>query len=1112
MRTLMRRLAGLVAVVAIAGILAGVPWLLVTIGANPVPDELPGWAQIRTVLSTPDDGTAVLWVLQVAAWAGWAFLAISLLVEIAYQIRDIPAPQLPGLALPQGAARGLVTLAAGLFVALPGMANAEAVEPVVMTHQAVAVMHAQPTDTAGTTQTAAPAPATATHTVKPGETLWSIAEQHLGDGARYPEIVDLNGELLAESGSGWLRQGWALHVPAPPPPPAAQDTTHTDDQPGQGEVDHQVRAGDTLWDLAEEHLGDGARYPEIYQASQDTVQPGGAHLSDPDMIGVGWTLTIPDQPASTNETSAVEPNPDREAQPAPAGGADAPVRVQSEVADPGAAPQIAQDALSTGQDTGTAAEQPTDQPEQPTDQPEPAPSAVAGTTTVDTTVADTTVVVDPEDEVFPVRTTMGVGSLLAAGVIGLLSVRRRSQHWHRRPGRAIPMPAGATAATEQQLRATADPMSVQAVDAALRALARQCATTGSDLPVVRAGRLTASEFELYLAERATPPAPWTSSMQDAVWTLTAADVDQIDRHGLDDVPAPYPALVTVGHDTEDGHVFLDLEHLGTLGVTGNTAAAAEVLAAIAIELATSCWADHLQITVVGAYPDLEDALGTGRIRYLPAVGRLLEELQTRADQDRQVLTEQGAGHLQRARVTGQAPDAWAPEVVLLAGQVTAYQRQQLQDLIEQTPRVAVAAVTTAATIGQWALRLSAEDPDQAVLDPVGLQLRPQRIDAATYDQILDMITQADPDSPALTEDTETEETTGADVDLVPVAHLTQPAPTVVEEEHDLDPAAAQPETDTAPEEPAMEAPPAATPELESNTGPDPEPSEEGQDTEDDDATAAAAEQAPGPAAVVVEPLPRPAPLVKVLGGVEIDHATDKVEKTKRARLLEYAAYLALNPGATATQIDEAIWPGKRSESNLNTRNTATSKLRSWLGKDADGQDYLPRHQHGSTGYALAEAVTTDWHQWRALLPAGPLQATTEALAEALELVRGRPFEGVSARRYAWSERACQQMITEITDACYELGRRRLMSGKWRGAEQAVVIGLWIEPAYERLWRLRIMAAHASGNHTAQDEAIDRMLVIAEQLGGDLEDETTALLVGLKDPASSLDELIVGAAL
>ena len=77
----------------------------------------------------------------------------------------------------------------------------------------------------------------------------------------------------------------------------------------------------------------------------------------------------------------------------------------------------------------------------------------------------------------------------------------------------------------------------------------------------------------------------------------------------------------MGHDEDGGHVMLDLEYLGALGINGDDTATREVLAAIAIELATSRWADDLQVTVVGAYPELEDTFQTGRIRYLPAAGR-----------------------------------------------------------------------------------------------------------------------------------------------------------------------------------------------------------------------------------------------------------------------------------------------------------------------------------------------------------------------------------------------------------------------------------------------------------------------------------------------------------
>ena len=134
----------------------------------------------------------------------------------------------------------------------------------------------------------------------------------------------------------------------------------------------------------------------------------------------------------------------------------------------------------------------------------------------------------------------------------------------------------------------------------------------------------------------------------------------------------------------------------------------------------------------------------------------------------------------------------------------------------------------------------------------------------------------------------------------------------------------------------------------------------------------------------------------------------------------------------------------------------------------------------------------------------PSAASTERLEQALELVRGRPFEGAHPRRYAWAEPIRQRMISEIVDASYELARRRLMQGRWRAAEQAVVVGLAIEPALERLWRLRILAAHESRNTAATKEAIARLLAITDELGGDLETETENLLAAVQDPNRELD--------
>ena len=47
-----------------------------------------------------------------------------------------------------------------------------------------------------------------THTVKHGDTLWKIAEQYLGKGGRYTEIVKLNGLK-----SNVLKTGQVLVLP-----------------------------------------------------------------------------------------------------------------------------------------------------------------------------------------------------------------------------------------------------------------------------------------------------------------------------------------------------------------------------------------------------------------------------------------------------------------------------------------------------------------------------------------------------------------------------------------------------------------------------------------------------------------------------------------------------------------------------------------------------------------------------------------------------------------------------------------------------------------------------------------------------------------------------------
>ena len=75
--------------------------------------------ELRTLLTSPDDGTLAMVVIATVAWIAWAFVAVSMVLEVASRVRGLPAPRLPGLGAPQRAMGQLVTVAALLFITAP---------------------------------------------------------------------------------------------------------------------------------------------------------------------------------------------------------------------------------------------------------------------------------------------------------------------------------------------------------------------------------------------------------------------------------------------------------------------------------------------------------------------------------------------------------------------------------------------------------------------------------------------------------------------------------------------------------------------------------------------------------------------------------------------------------------------------------------------------------------------------------------------------------------------------------------------------------------------------------------------------------------------------------
>ena len=1057
-RPLTDRLRGLAALLVMLALLIGIPVALHALRGNPLPDTGTDLPALLDRLTAPDtDGSLFLGALTWLGWLAWASFAVSVLLETIAQVRGLPTPHLPALGPQQRAASALVAAAALLFT-VPLLHPAPALGAAQAPPAAAAAAWTITPATATPPNPALPAPSAGaaaheqtrsapqdteparTYTVQPGDTLWQLATDLLGDGARYSEIARLNYGVAQPDGRAltsahWLTPGWRLSLP--------DDAAPAADTSGPASRTVVVQPGDTLWQIAADHLGDGGRYPDIAAASTQ-VQDDGDRLVDPDLIRPGWELTLPDStaaaPAVPDTTTAVEPP--AAASPAPAPAAAAPHTVPAQPDRPASAA------------AGQPAEAPASRP--PAQGQDTAP--------------------DADNDQVNVRTAGGVGALMAAGLLALLGLKRTRQQRRRRPGQRIAMPPPQLQATELELRMVEDPTGLARVDQSLRSLSVLLAEAGQPLPALRVARLVGLDLELYLDGTTGLPAPFLSTGDPSIWTLPAeAPLPPLAE--LEQVPAPYPTLITLGHDLDDAHVLLDLEHAAALAIDGDPTASVAVLAAIATELATSRWADDLQVTVVGGLPQLPEVIGTGRVRHVATLTELLPALERRADTVRQFMADSGLPDLQHARsAANQQPHAgaWYPEILLIGGQVDQADRARLQTLLDDLPRVSLAVVAAADnTPGEWTLTLghTGDGPDAvAVLRPLDLALRPQQLSAEDLDQLLGLLTVADLPSKDLPHDDPTEPTLVVEepslTDLgARLVHLT----------------ALQTVSATAPLEPteptALEQTSTSEDAVAGQDGPNPSTKA--------DAEAVAAD---GPDAPPTTAEPEPAPLVQVLGPVTVLHARGRVEQDRRNQLIEIAAFIALHPGLNHAHLDEAKWPGARNLTN--TRNSAISKLRRWLGTAADGSDYLPE---ATAGYRLHPDVRSDWDLWLELLPDGPAAASTQDLACALELVKGQPFAGVSKRTYAWAERIKQEMISAIADAAHELARRAMLDGDATLARQAAAAGLQADPGAELLWRDALRAEWLAGDLAGLQSTADRLIELARKLGDDLEPETDELL-------------------
>jgi nucleoid-associated protein YgaU len=765
---------------------------------------------------------------------------------------------------------------------------------------------------------------------------------------------------------------------------------------------------------------------------------------------------------------------------------------------------------------------------------DPAAAATAAATTAadDTSLLDAATgvvsdVVEDVDDAVGIRTAAGVGGLLAAGLIALVAVKRRRARKGREPGQTVVVPGPETpaGALERDLRTVEDPFGREQVDRALRSLAQWHRERDLPLPGVRVARLKSGAFvELYLEHAADLPEPWASTTDRYVWQLAAGDADAAVRVGSvadtggepvetgleTDGEAPYPALVTVGHDDEDTHLMLDLEHLACLDIRGTDAAAQATLAALAVELATSLWADDLQVTVVGALGELPGVVDTGRVRHVSSLAGIIRELEARAADVDRTLAQVGATSVADARGRGLATDAWTPEILLVGERLGLVERAKLEGLVERVPGVGIAAVTSSAEVGDWVLDLTGEltngDTTRGILVPAYIAVRPQQLDAATYAQALALL--ADPETapgPRWSRSIDRTEPTLEEIPMdvvragvadsdVAVGEGSGPAPAPG---YGTGTAGGAPTTSGGRPESfapwATAAVSVATPPLGTPVVPRVESGSRVEPVETAESRAVA-EPVEAPPQVVE------APVVRVLGGVELAGTTGvELPSTHQRQATELIAFLAFNPGSRGSDISKALWPSR--EPNLATRRSAVSRARRWLGTDASGHEYLPRYWSAddggqadleSAGYRL-RGVKTDWHTFCDLVGADLTQTPTPDLLAALDMVRGRPFEGVPLRKYVWAEQLMHTISSGVVDVSHEVARRALLAGDVAMARHASQVGRLADPVDERSWRNGIRAEIASGRRDAVGRLVDRLRDHLEQLAMEPEPDTEELL-------------------
>jgi Bacterial transcriptional activator domain len=651
-------LAGVTAVVALTALTIGVPIALITVVGLPLPHTMPSASALTSQL----DVTAILRILSVVIWLAWAQLVWCVLVEIKAAVSNVGVPsRVPLAGATQSAAHRLVTATLLLFTAAAALAPAIA-------------------------SPGPPRPATSISAqVTPG--------------------VAQNTELATNQ------------APDPPPQAAPNADKAYLVQPPVG------RFHESLWEIAQNHLGDGRRYREIFELNQGRVQPDGTKLTIASLIRPGWMLLMP-KDAHGPGIEAVTP------------------KLASELG-LGSHASAARGADGWAGDTTAGSTT--------------AGSTTAGSTTAGSTAAGNTTAGDvpgvvlagpggsagsvPDNGIFAAPGSaahqlpgwpfeLSSASLLAAGVLVALGRRRREQLWRRAFGHRIAGPDPDAALAEKALRLGADDPAVRRLDIGLRYLSQQLAAADKTPPTVFAAHLGQENLDLWIAPPdPNPPRPWQAADGGQVWRLpyaVTAGLDLPDPAAL----APYPGLVSLGTNSS-GRILVDLEVAhGLIAVRGPRPVVQAALAALAVELVTNRWSDRMTVTLVGFGDGLTD-ISPERTRVVSTLDEILPELEKHAARVRDAMAAAGLESVLTGRSRTSDAELWSPHYLIMGVPPTQAQAERLLALARSRYRMAAGYVIAGDVRGAtWTWDLSPDGRLKAGL--LGFDLEAQLLPPEQY--------------------------------------------------------------------------------------------------------------------------------------------------------------------------------------------------------------------------------------------------------------------------------------------------------------------------------------------------------------------------------------------